>query len=447
MDALRTCAALLVALAVSWASAADAASHRTRFFLATAPTLELATQVAEAAERYRSELAIEWLGHELPDWQDICPITVTPKGGAGGETRFEFDRGRPGKWRMIVQGSPERILDSVVPHEVLHMVFATHFGQGLPRWADEGACTTVEHSSERALQERLLYQCLTTDRGIPFNKMFAMREYPKDMLPLYAQGYSVTRFLIAVEGKPKFVNFVGEGLKTNNWTAAVKRHYGFVSLSQLQTHWLEWVRQGGREEVAAQFFARPSESLVASAAAVESFDAQPDPRFVAAAAAAAPPEGVVAVSDAKPIESLDGVTAPIVEPAANSNRLVPVPTPNELVAASQAGQTLGPKFPAAPLPSVPETAPTNPASMNSMAGSIASSQASNVGGAANVGGASPGVGMLASGTTSSWYAQQRDAYRTANGRPTPPGTARLQPGQATARPQPIQQAGVIILQR
>ena len=49
---------------------------------------------------------------------------------------------------MRVIGTPERILDSVLPHEVTHTVMATHFGQPLPRWADVGICTTVEHAAE-----------------------------------------------------------------------------------------------------------------------------------------------------------------------------------------------------------------------------------------------------------------------------------------------------------
>jgi hypothetical protein len=145
---------------------------------------------------------------------------------------------------MSIQGSRERILDSVLPHEITHTIFATHFGRPLPRWADEGACTTVEHESEKDKQKRMLITFLTTGRGIAFNRMFALKEYPRDVMPLYAQGYSVARYLIAQGGKQKFVQYVGDGMNSNNWTASTKKHYGFESLSQLQVTWLDWVRQG-----------------------------------------------------------------------------------------------------------------------------------------------------------------------------------------------------------
>ena len=151
---------------------------------------------------------------------------------------------RPFGWRMKVQGPRVRILDSVIPHEVTHTIFATHFGEPLPRWADEGACTAVEHVSERRRHQEMLLQFLTTGKGIAFNRMFAMFEYPPNMLPLYSQGYSVARYLIERGGKRRFVRFVGDGLRTEDWTSATRKHYDVASLGDLQGEWLGWVKQG-----------------------------------------------------------------------------------------------------------------------------------------------------------------------------------------------------------
>ena len=123
---------------------------------------------------------------------------------------------------MTIQGSLERMLDSVLPHEVTHTIFATHFRQPLPRWADEGACTTVEHVSERAKAAMMLIEFLRTGRGIAFNQMFAMKEYPHDVMPLYSQGYSLARYLVAQGGKRKFLDFLADGLRDENWTRATQ---------------------------------------------------------------------------------------------------------------------------------------------------------------------------------------------------------------------------------
>lgn len=222
------------------------ASHRTANFMVRAASPEVAKEVALAAEEYRRALAIEWLGKEMPNWYQPCPITVEvgPRLGAGGATSFMFDHGEVFGWQMSIQGSRERILDSVLPHEVTHTIFASYFRRPLPRWADEGASSTVEHESERRKQQRMLIQFLQTHRGIAFNDMFAMKQYPQDILPLYAQGHSLATFLVAQGGKRKFLKYVKDGLESNNWRAATVAHYRFESLGKLQNAWLEWVRRG-----------------------------------------------------------------------------------------------------------------------------------------------------------------------------------------------------------
>ncbi len=242
------------------AVASMGASYRTSNFVVNAPTAELAEEIGAAAEKYRREMALLWLGHELPDWSQPCPVTAdVGEKGAGGVTSFVFDRGEVYRWEMSVQGSRQRVLDSVLPHEVTHTIFASHFRQQLPRWADEGACTTVEHDSERAKHQHLLVQFLQTGRGIPFNDMFRMTEYPHDILPLYSQGHALAQFLIGKKGRRTFVHFVEQGLDTDDWTAAVRDHYDFDDLSELQTDWLAWVKQGCPEEEAVLAAEDPSE--------------------------------------------------------------------------------------------------------------------------------------------------------------------------------------------
>ncbi len=235
--------------AVAWGLACStslAAGYRTANFVVEAPTEELARKIGDAAEQYRHTLAVEWTGGPLPRWSRPCPITaqVAPHLGAGGATSFVFDKGEVFNWTMTIQGSEERILDSVLPHEITHTVFASYFRQPLPRWADEGACTTVEHPVERARQHRMLIEFLTTGRGIAFPEMFAMREYPADVLPLYSQGYSLARYLIERGGRHKYVAFVRDGLARDDWGGALAKHYGVGNIPQLQHVWLDWVKQG-----------------------------------------------------------------------------------------------------------------------------------------------------------------------------------------------------------
>jgi hypothetical protein len=155
---------------------------------------------------------------------------------------------------MSVQGTPERVLDSVLPHEITHTIFATHFapmGKYVPRWADEGACTTVEHEAEKVKHEHYLKEFLRTGRGLAFNKMFSLKEYPHDILPLYAQGHSAVQFLIDQGGAQKFIRFIELGMQTENWEASLTQHYTYESIGQFQTMWNQWLRDGSPDDLLA----------------------------------------------------------------------------------------------------------------------------------------------------------------------------------------------------
>jgi hypothetical protein len=93
----------------------------------------------------------------------------------------------------------------------------------------------------------MLVKFLTESRGIPFSQLFAMREYPPDMMPLYAQGYSLSAFLIAQAGPRRFVEFLERGMQSENWVQAVGDVYGYPKLGSLQTAWNAWVYDGGGE--------------------------------------------------------------------------------------------------------------------------------------------------------------------------------------------------------
>ena len=218
--------ALLVRCAVLAAAVASlGASYRTPNFVVEAPTPQMAEQIGQRPKNIAASWPSNGSASEMPNWSQPCPITaqVADHLGAGGATSFVFEHGEVFGWRMTIQGSLVRILDSVLPHEVTHTIFATHFRQPLPRWADEGACTTVEHASERAKQQTMLIEFPAAPAAAsPSTSMFAMKEYPHDVMPLYSQGYSLARYLIAQGGKRKFLEFLADGMRDENWTRATQ---------------------------------------------------------------------------------------------------------------------------------------------------------------------------------------------------------------------------------
>ncbi|ODA34669.1 hypothetical protein [Planctopirus hydrillae] len=227
--------------------AAQAASYRTPNFIVTAPTDEFARVVGEAAEEFRRDLCLSWTGREMPRWGKPCPISC--KVGnypAGGATTFNFDRGEVYGWNMEVQGTPERILDSVLPHEVNHTIFACYFRRPLPRWADEGAASLIEHESERMRLEKLAIEATGGRRKIPLRTLLGMKNYPQDqrqVLTLYAQGYLLADYLIAKSSKGEYLKFL-QSAHERGWDQALQAHYGYSNVEQIEQEHDRWVLAG-----------------------------------------------------------------------------------------------------------------------------------------------------------------------------------------------------------
>jgi hypothetical protein len=232
------------------ATAVQGATFQTANFVVTASDDEIARRVANCAEYWRHELAIQWLGKPLPNWYRPCPISVqVGQMGAGGQTTFTFENGEVYGWKMQVQGTLERVLDSVVPHEVNHTIFASHFRRPLPRWADEGAATLFEHESEQARQMAQLKRVLHTSKRIPLQQLLTIREYPKDMqdvLTLYAEGYSLASYLVGIkgeQGRKVYIQFLEDAHKLG-WDQAFAIHYGVNNLDLLESKWMQWIAAG-----------------------------------------------------------------------------------------------------------------------------------------------------------------------------------------------------------
>ena len=226
----------------------EAATFQTVNFAVTADNPEVAEKVGKAAEVYRQQLAIFWLGKALPNWSRPCKISVREGAlGAGGQTTFQFTRGEVLNWRMSVQGSLERILDSVLPHEVNHTIFACHFRRPLPRWADEGAATLFEHRSEQVKQLSLLNEVIRNKHElISLRDLLAMKEYPRGqrpMLTLYAQGYALADFLVQQKGRHAYLKFIADG-ERGNWEDAIRTNFDHDGIESLERNWRGWVLAG-----------------------------------------------------------------------------------------------------------------------------------------------------------------------------------------------------------
>ena len=289
-----------IVLLLASACPALAAQYRTTNFYVTAPDAQTAKQCGDYAEHYRKEKALMWLGQEMPTWPQPCPLNITVSmEGPSGATSFQFGQGRILGMKMEIQGPLDRLLASVLPHEITHTVFAHYFKQPVPRWADEGGSVLSEDDIERDRHDRLTRQILNRGQQIPLRKLFGLREYPPQVMCLYAEGFSMSDYLVKRSDYKTFLHFVGHGMQ-HGWDSAVQTFYGHRSVEELEEAWLKNLRDtrrggpsqpssGGPAQVASngngprpqgQTTGRPIVRLTAPQA--QGFDGQPVFRGVAA---------------------------------------------------------------------------------------------------------------------------------------------------------------------
>ncbi|MEX0727380.1 MAG: hypothetical protein WD065_13985 [Planctomycetaceae bacterium] len=230
------------------------ATRQTDNFTIHAANQTLADGAAALAEQYRHDLADQWFEGKLPSWSTRCIVTIDHEAEhPAGRTTFSMDDGRRiANLRIVVKGSLDDVLYAVLPHEITHVVFATHFGNSLPRWADEGAAILAEGEPQQWRQRMMAADLLSSRRELSLPVLMGMREYPKNddgMTAVYVQGFSLVEFLVHDKGKPQFIVFLREANR-QGWDRAVKKSYGDASIGELETRWKTWVGEKRQEQKA-----------------------------------------------------------------------------------------------------------------------------------------------------------------------------------------------------
>ncbi len=245
-------------------------AHRSPNFLVFAPTPTMARAISAEAEFQRADLAKRWLGKELPPWSQPCEIRYSSEVpteinflAASFPVSIEKDgsvRKLPGK--IDLYGEFVAVLTHDLPARLHPVVLTSHLGKQLPRWAESGLSTVLTSPKNQTGTDVRCRELLNAGRGIRLRVLFCMTEFPRDMMVLHAQGYSVVRFLLDQKVGPpvlkdipqvgqlfqadviteqQIVGFLKLGMEKNtveSWNAAAKAVYGFETVDALEEAWL-----------------------------------------------------------------------------------------------------------------------------------------------------------------------------------------------------------------
>src|SRR5262249_30908484 len=128
---------------------------------------------------------------------------------------------------------------------------AYHFKSPVPRWADEGGSVLSEDDAERERHDKLVRSILNQRQQIPMRTLLGLKEYPPQVMCLYAQGFSISDYLVKRSNRQHFLNYVAAGMHYG-WDQATKSYFGHNNVEELEQAWLQNLRDTKRQP-AAQF--------------------------------------------------------------------------------------------------------------------------------------------------------------------------------------------------
>jgi hypothetical protein len=221
-------------------------------------TEKFAQQVAQVAERTRSDMQQKWFSGSGEAWSPRCDLYLyaTAKeyerasgvSNSPGHSYIRKENGRVVVRRIELHCEEPNLLSAVLPHETTHVVLADHFGEQLaPPWADEGMAVLAEPRSQVERHLKNLPRCQRDGRLFPLSELLQLEKYPRDPTAIkafYAQSVSLVEFLSNEAGPQEFTFFLYDGMRYG-YEKALQRHYGYKSLADLERRWSQQALRDG----------------------------------------------------------------------------------------------------------------------------------------------------------------------------------------------------------
>jgi hypothetical protein len=206
-----------------------------------APDVTLAQAVLQKAGEYRREVALEWLGEELPPSVGRVRIHVHLSDADSGQTWANDSPGR--HYHTIwLHGNEQSLTGGLLKHEITHAVLATQFPEGLPPVIDEGIASTADDPKRKAIRSRILDWYARSGNWPRLATLLESRLIAADDQQSYAIASSVVEYLLTRGDKPTLLRFARSG-KANGWDQALRMHYQIGGVTQLESQWQAWASE------------------------------------------------------------------------------------------------------------------------------------------------------------------------------------------------------------
>jgi peptidase MA superfamily protein len=201
-----------------------------------------AKALLEKAEQYRKQIAIEWLGEELPPSVGQAMVTVSFSNERDSGLTWAKDRPNRKLHVLFLVTAPEQMPDGLLAHEMTHCVLATRFPHPhrLPAWLEEGIASRYDDAPRKAVRQKIMQWFVSTGHWPRLASVLQADNVHSDDQEAYALSATVTDMLLARGNKSMLLQF-GQLAEQAGLERALSQCYGIQDLAELEAAWRTWV--------------------------------------------------------------------------------------------------------------------------------------------------------------------------------------------------------------
>jgi hypothetical protein len=206
------------------------------------PSQELASNLARAvldkAEQCRKQIALEWLGEELPP--SVGPTMINVRFSDEPNKGLTWAKDHPDRkyHALFLVVSGEEAIDDLLSHEMVHCVLATRFPhpRRLPAWIEEGIASRYDGPTRQAVRQKLVQWFVSTGNWPRLNSVLGAESIPPHDQEAYAVCTTVTDVLLKKGDKKMLIRFAGM-VEQAGLDRALNECYGIRSIDELESLW------------------------------------------------------------------------------------------------------------------------------------------------------------------------------------------------------------------
>jgi len=209
-----------------------------------------AKAVLERAEQLRKQIAIEWLGDELPP--SIGPVILNVDFSDHSNSALTWAKDHPDRkfHALFIETAPGQVPENLLAHEMVHCILATRFPHPhrLPAWLEEGIAGQYDDNERQQIRQRIVSWFATTGNWPHLAPVLNAKRVHSGDQEAYTLAVTVTQLMLERGSRQKLLQF-GQLVDQVGLDRALNQCYGISGAAELE---LLWKARFSRNIAAAQ---------------------------------------------------------------------------------------------------------------------------------------------------------------------------------------------------